>query len=741
MINKMYENLIDGLRRCLAKLSSAWLGASIAILVVTFILWADFSYGYFLSQPHWLTALAAIVVGFAIAGAIAGAALIMLGVLSTIPRFFLWSLAVAVYLIWIGFDGLSTDDAMSLAWQILVPTALIGAGVGFIACNGWRTSGYFLRIISLAAIGVGSFILGAMVVALAGDGDAVVFPHDASSTAVIAHSSLPNPAFAGNYVVHRLTYGSGLDKRRPEYGSTVDIITTSVDGSPFVDNWDGWAGWWRSYYWGFGPTALPRNAIVWHPDGDGPFPLVLIVHGNTLMELNSERGYEYLANLLASRGYVVVSIDENFLNSSWHSLWQGVSGTHARAWLLLEHLKLWREWSNDSTSHFYRKVDLDNIALIGHSRGGEAICLAKTFNRLPCYPDDCTIAFDYGFAIKSLIGIAPVDRQYDPEGIPNRLSNVNYLVLHGNYDGDVRAFQGSAQYQRISFDQDTPWFKSSVYIYGANHGQFNTEWGRYDVWPLEAWFLNVKPLMKPDDQRQIAQVYVSAFLDITLKGNHGYRSLLQDHRVGKNWLPSTVYITNYQVGTYRYIADFDEDVDPTSTTIKGGKQLGHYLSTWREHRVCLKYGCMDTDAVFLGWDAAVGGGTPRFAVEIPQGSIPITKDSSLVFSMADARTEMDVEQVIDLTVEVVDAAGQSAKLPLSHYSGLQPSLPACVWKKAFFYCGMASDNVYQSFAFPMRDFLTVNPNFNPENFTTVRLLFDRTPSWDIILDDIGFRPY
>ena len=42
----------------------------------------------------------------------------------------------------------------------------------------------------------------------------------------------------------------------------------------------------------------------------------MIVHGNHLMTDYSDPGYEYLGNLLASRGYIVVSVDENFLNGS-----------------------------------------------------------------------------------------------------------------------------------------------------------------------------------------------------------------------------------------------------------------------------------------------------------------------------------------------------------------------------------------------------------------------------------------
>jgi hypothetical protein len=97
---------------------------------------------------------------------------------------------------------------------------------------------------------------------------------------------------------------------------------------------------------------------------------------------------------------------------------------------------------------------MSNIALMGHSRGGEAAPVAAAFNRLSHYPDDATIKFDYNFDIKSIVAIAPVDGQYQPAGKPTPVENVNYLVFHGSHDGDVSAFSGLRQYQRIASPMD-----------------------------------------------------------------------------------------------------------------------------------------------------------------------------------------------------------------------------------------------------------------------------------------------
>src|SRR6202044_1603663 len=101
--------------------------------------------------------------------------------------------------------------------------------------------------------------------------------------------------------------------------------------------------WLRTAYWGFDAAHMPLNGRVWMPEGQGPFPLVLVVHGNHVMEDYSDPGYAYLGELLASQGFIVVSVDENFVNLSLadyadpFSLRMG-DENKVRAWLLLKHL-------------------------------------------------------------------------------------------------------------------------------------------------------------------------------------------------------------------------------------------------------------------------------------------------------------------------------------------------------------------------------------------------------------------
>ena len=214
------------------------------------------------------------------------------------------------------------------------------------------------------------------------------------------------------------------------------------------------------------------------------------------MNVPSDSGYAYLCELLASRGFIAVSIDETFLNIGLFH--EPPNQQAVRGWLLLEHLRVWHAWAKDPKNPLFGKVDLTRIALAGHSKGGEAAATAALFNKLAYYPDDANVRFNYGYAIRSVIAIAPVDGQYNPADQSRVLNDVNYLTLHGANDSDVSSFEGSRQYEHVHFSGSTPAFKSELYIYRANHSQFNTMWGPADVDTPAGWFLNLRPLLNAE---------------------------------------------------------------------------------------------------------------------------------------------------------------------------------------------------------------------------------------------------
>jgi dienelactone hydrolase len=515
-----------------------------------------------------------------------------------IPKLFRFALLISFFVLTILFRD-------NLAYIIIVVSAVLGAALFSLFKTKFKNLTIVQKIISLLGLGGAMTFIVIGIIGYTSNGIEVdpVINAAFTSERVVEHIPLESPAKEGTFKVNTLFYGSGKDKHRKYFGEDVDIKTDSVNGLAFLDNWEGISGWWRTRYWGFDSKALPLNAQVWYPEGDGPFPLVLIVHGNHGMQDYSDPGYEYLGKLLASRGMILASVDENFINSSWSDMISdGLEKENdARGWILLEHLRQWHEWNKTETSPFYQKVDTNKISLIGHSRGGEAVGHAALLNTLPYYSDDASIKLDYQYNIQSIIAIAPVDGQYKPGGTRTKLKDINYFVIHGAQDADVNSFAGNRQFDRIAFTDSIYRFKSGLYIYGANHGQFNTSWGNNDVGTPFTGLLNLKQLLDGEDQREIAKVYISAFLETTLRNDKRYLPLFADVRAGKKWLPETIYLSQFEDSNTNLIATFEEDFDVTTLTQDSIKAMSSKLTVWKEKKIPMKWGSKESRGLFLGW--------------------------------------------------------------------------------------------------------------------------------------------
>jgi len=593
----------------------------------------------------------------------------------------------------------------------------------------------------------------------------------------------PNPARPGAHTVHTLYYGSGTDRRRAEFRDSVTITTQSVDASKLISL--GESAKERNRYWGFEPKNFPINGRVWFPDGPGPFPLVLIVHGNHNPRDFSDPGYGYLGELLASRGFILTSVDMNFVNG-------GVREENdARGWLLLKHLEAWREFNDEPENPFHGIVDLTRIALIGHSRGGEAVGHAAAFNRLTHYPDDASIEFDFNFDIRSIIAIAPVDGQYQPTGRLVPVENVNYLVFHGSHDGDVSSFHGLRLYHRVQFtDAEPPRFKTAIYVYRANHGQWNTVWNNKDNGPRSGRVLDLRPLLEPEEQREFGMLYISGFLEATLHDDERYLPMFRDHRVIGGWLPKTMYITRFQTSSFRPLATFEEDIDVTTGTASGVTLRGDSLGRWREGRLMLRSrnrtttsASQENQAVWLGWNNEIQGKPDSVAqpasyvVSLPTNlarSWDLDANTTLDFLLAATkdkpgprkpprdstasdssetrnrdqpardRDEEDEEEdttPIDLTVLVTDQEGNTAGVPLARYGPIRRPLEISILRRKDQEDDRFADNfdlVLQSYSMLLRDFVDVNPQIDLTSLASVALVFDRAAAGTVVVDDIGF---
>ena len=709
----------EGRRPLLARIPFA--GAAAGAAVAAAGVWLVFGHALF-APPHGLASFAlGSGLGLGLAG-VAGGAVFGLGRL--LHRGIAQVAAVGTGAgVLAGLLKLAVGAPAPSAFAVLVTA---GAGLGAVAAWLGRRVGR----------GVAVALMLAAVAATVGLGRFLDRPPERASLS--AEAADPGP-----FAIRRFHYGSGDDARRPEYGAAVDRVTRPVDATGLLPDWRGLRGWLRTRWWGFGPRRLPVNGRVWQPEGKGPFPLVLVAHGNHPMERFSDAGYAYLAEHLARRGFLVAAVDQNFLNRShWADLLGAFEGEmEVRAGLLLEHLARFRAWNATPGDPLHGRVDLARMALVGHSRGGEAVALAAYRDRIPLEAPGGGARFPHGFGVRAVAALAPVGGHVHPLGERLVLEDLSYLVLHGSQDADLASFEGAVAFERVRFSGPGPAFKAALWIEGANHGQFNRDWGDTDLPAPLGRLVARAPLLAPREQERATEVLVGAFLEAVLGGNVRAARVFRDPRSAG--LPVR-YRAEYQGAGFQVLADFEEAGDAETASAPGARLEAGGLASWREGEVERRWvGSRGaTRAVHLEWRRDPDAAPPYYALHLPPADAPLAAGAILSFSLADAdyaRVDRGdpTPPAIDLGIELEDAAGTRVRLPLRRFGELDPLYEEPVLRPELY--DFRPEIVFRSFELPLADFHEVDPGFDPIRVRAIRFLFDESPRGLVALDDVGWR--
>ena len=206
-------------------------------------------------------------------------------------------------------------------------------------------------------------------------------------------------------------------------------------------------------------------------DDDCPAGLIVVERSPSL------RGYDAAAEMLATQGYLVLSIDLNDVNDNDNSP-PTDRGALARAQLALEHLDRFRAIDASGGSGFdvlQGHLDFTHVGLMGHSRGGIGIIKTAQENALRPADTRYGIVAMFGLATDTgglNIGEAALDLEPD----------IAWAAAHGYCDGDAPDFFSQFYYDknRLRDDQTAPRF---LFVpMGANHNNYNTEWAGADDW-------------------------------------------------------------------------------------------------------------------------------------------------------------------------------------------------------------------------------------------------------------------
>ncbi|MGW7684483.1 Calx-beta domain-containing protein [Kribbella sp. NPDC054772] len=451
-----------------------------------------------------------------------------------------------------------------------------------------------------------------------------------------------------------------------------------------------------------GKVYSPRGAL-------GPRPLVIFLHGRHevcygepthpsddakpwpcppgMKAIPSYRGYDAPATALASNGYQVVSISANAVNA-WDSEVYD-AGAQARAELVLDHLALWRKWSTIGGgpfgARFVGRIDLQNVGLMGHSRGGEGVARAVVLNA------------DRGgqYGIRAVLPLAPTD--FARATVPG----VAMSVVLPYCDGDVSDLQGQKFYDdtRYSVDGDAA-PRSTVTVLGANHNFFNTEWtpGQSVAPSNDDWFGDEKAApcgtkyagrLTAKEQQAVGTAYVAGFFRLQLGRETQFLSQFDgsDSRAASAGKAVVRVVSQAPVGSRRDLNDFDKALPAGAVSGKVSANVcaGVADATSKSSTPA----CMATD----DWASAPHWGTAWFAaktpttavtklkwtgtngvvrVDVPAGQRDVRRFAALTFRAA---PDPNGAPKTDLTVRVVDGHGRAVAVPVSAVSDALVRMP------------------------------------------------------------------
>lgn len=400
--------------------------------------------------------------------------------------------------------------------------------------------------------------------------------------------------------------------------------------------------------------TLAKQAVVYFP-ADGPgattagqisttesnYPLVLIAHGNS-GATNSFTGYDYLLEHLAKNGFIAASVHMD-------------PGTHitGRAQTIIAHIEALKTKFGGTLAN--------NIGIMGHSRGGEAVVRAVKLITDGVLPHD----------VNAAISLAPTDH-YHKDSLSGAYS-IPYLVVYGAMDGDVAGVQntGFTLHDRASGSK-----KSMIFVYGSTHGRYNTVWGDTDI--TAGWSKlgssDIPKLINADAHEKIAKAYMTAFYRWHLKGEGQWESLFQNE-----WVPSSVqtadsgkvrlFIQNAHTDA-KVVDDFEGVHTATSwqtSTIGAAVTDGNTLPVDPSENVLLSldtHSPHETSGLLLRWDGA--SDFLRFVV--PAAHKDVTAYEAISFRITQrVGSTSNPSGGQDLYVTLADTGGKSRSVKVSKF--------------------------------------------------------------------------
>jgi fermentation-respiration switch protein FrsA (DUF1100 family) len=456
------------------------------------------------------------------------------------------------------------------------------------------------------------------------------------------------------------------------------------------------------------------------PVANGRWPLVFIVHGNHSVGVDSYLGFEYLARHLAVQGFIAVSVNEELLN-----------GLHdptivTRAAVLNVNISRWI-WKAANDPRFMGHIDLSRIALIGHSRGAEAVVQAVA-------------GTPAGANVVAVVSLAPTDGLSLAPSRP-------YFMMYGSTDADVISAFGFCLYDRASGP------KAQVFLYGGTHNAFC----EHAAWPPETAEPAPSRIISEADHRAAVMGYVAAFLQWQLRNRieaafffdnqNTPRTLPAAVQTVKSWEPAGTSFLDRFANPPIATTDLMQSVTalPAGAFVPMNEQSFRFVFSFPPAAIFTDtpFVQQDTDGAQLGWLA-------NAAYVIDLGGVDATAFRVLTARVAQAFVgplpadpRNPVNTAKNVRFWLTDSDGKSASVVARGFNQIVPypyvrnDIP--IAGRSPFTSPFAAANTKSAFAtlrIPLWAFTVAEPSLDLTDLASFRIEFLDTGL--AILDDIGF---
>ncbi len=527
----------------------------------------------------------------------------------------------------------------------------------------------------------------------------------------------------------------------------------------------------------FTPTNFPGpvelRASVHYPTNlsGGPLPLIIFLHGRHAtcftggtaflqwpctmagsQPIPSYKGYDYVSEILASHGYVVVSISANGINAKDNQVRD--LGALARAELIQKHLDILNNFSSTGGApfgtKFIGKLDMTRIGTMGHSRGGEGVVRHYILNN--------SLGSPYG--VKAVFPLAPVDFN---RPVVNRAA---LSVLLPYCDGDVNDLQGVHFYDDARYNvPGDPAPKHYILVMGANHNFYNTIWSPSSPFPGSAddWLaftpggssdpqcgiVKNNQRLTETQQRGTGTAYLTAFFRAYVGGESQFLPLLTgDAPPPPSASTNNLFVSYHAPDNPELRRDVNRLLNATNLTTNtlGGAATQSGLTPYDlcggdapEPAKCLpdepnarqphttpsaRSSLRGLSQLRSGWVDLSG----LYKNELPGGSRDVSAFQAVQFrvsvNFADARNLAGLAQ--DFSVALTDASGSVSSVQVSSFSSALYFPPGSV--------GPVPKVVLNTVRIPLFAFTGVNLR----NIRSIEFKFDQRLQGALLLTDVAF---